>query len=124
MSEKCHKRTARDDLFYRLRLSSVASELRRTCLHPTPLDLTPPSRHEAVASLIRRKIGFSMARVPNVADMGIQTWALVVRKAPHTRRPELVRPTSLVLGYGEVAIRSRVALVAQMGAGSPRVLVL
>src|SRR6185437_8210744 len=52
------------------------------------------------------------------------TWALVVRKTPHTGRPELVRPTSLVLGYREVAIRSRVVLVAPIGAGSPRVLVL
>ena len=33
-----------------------------------------------------------------------------IRKTPHARRPELVRPTSLILGYGQSGVGTRVIL--------------
>ena len=41
-----------------------------------------------------------------------------IRKAPHAGRPELVGPSSLILGYGERAIRTWVSIVPPIGTGS------
>src|SRR5262245_19943502 len=41
-----------------------------------------------------------------------------IRKAPHTWRPELVRPTPLICGDCVSAIGTRVSIVSIVGAGS------
>jgi hypothetical protein len=47
-----------------------------------------------------------------------------IRKAPHTRRPKLVRPTSLILAYCERAAGTRVSVVPPIGPEAIVVIVL
>jgi len=47
-----------------------------------------------------------------------------IRKAPHTWRPELIRPTSLILAYRERAARTGVSIVPPIGLETIMVIVL